>query len=97
MSGSGVYPSHMGDMRVSVDKQDGGEETGLRRGGKAPEQMSHRQSCPDPDRLITDSAHDPAQTRVQLGQPVFAVDVRSPTAPNPGKRLTQTTREFVKL
>ena len=48
-------------MRVSVDKQDG-EETGLRRGGKALEHMSqHRQSCLDPDRLITDSAHDLAK------------------------------------
>ena len=86
----------MGDMRVSVDKQLG-EETGLRRGGKALEHMSHRQSCPDPDRLITDSAHDLAQTRVQLAQPVLAVDVRSPTAPNPGKRLTQATRDFASL
>ena len=46
---------------MSVDKQLG-EETGLRRGGKALEHMSHRQSCPDPDRLITDSAHDLAQS-----------------------------------
>ena len=70
-------------MRVSVDKQDG-EETGLRRGGKALEHMSqHRQSCSDPDRLITDSAHDLAKTQVHLAQPVLAVDVRTPTAPKP--------------
>ena len=69
MSGPGVYLSHMGDMRVSVDKQDGGEETGLRRGGKALEQMSRRQSCPDPDRLITDSAHDLAQFKSTLPNP----------------------------
>ena len=86
----------MGDMRVSVDKQDGGEETGLHRGGKALEQMSHRQSCPNPDRLITDSAHDPAQTRLLLAQPVSAVDVRSPTTPNPGKSLIQTTTEILR-
>ena len=64
-----VYASHMGDMRVSVDKQLG-EETGLRRGGgKALEHMSHRQSCPDPDRLITDCAHDLAQSKSTLPNP----------------------------
>ena len=53
---------------MSVDKQLG-EETGLRRGGKALEHMSHRQSCSDPDRLITDSAHDLAQSKSTLPNP----------------------------
>ena len=67
VSGLYIHPT-WGDMRVSVDKQLG-EETGLRRGGKALEHMSHRQSCPDPDRLITDSAHDLAQSKSTLPNP----------------------------